>query len=526
RMIGLLEDEGGEVVQFSGDALMAVFPADNPTTDDRRPTTDDRRSLKTHATRDTRNLRVSVRRAWQAATRMQEAMAEFATLETSIGGVALGMKIAIGAGEVLGLSVGGALDRWQYIIAGEPLTQVAEAGHIARRGETLLSPEARALLSDQVAPPRPRAPLRWADVSEQTIAALRTHIPGAITYRLVAGQADWLAEMRRMTILFLGIGGLQFTGPAALDLIQATMLAFQQTVYRYEGSINKLLVDDKGPNSLVLFGAPPLSHLDDSLRAVRCALELQEAAEGLGLSLSIGVTTGQVFAGPVGSPARREYTVIGDTVNLAARLMQAAGPGGVLADHATFHAARAEVEWQPLPPQMFKGKAAAVRIYRPLGRYSLQSRSLQQPDGEHVALVGRGAELALIERLLDQSIAGQLHTLCLEGEPGIGKSRLVVELGRRLRERGLVGLLGRGQAIEQQTPYRAWQEVFSSYFDLESLGDIGAQRLRVLERLAEIAPDLLDRAPLLNDLLGLGLPETTLTEHLEPKLRQASLQAL
>src|SRR4029079_18876083 len=87
-------------------------------------------------------------------------------------------------------------------------------------------------------------------------------------------------------------------------------------------------------------------------------------------------------------------------------------------------------------------------------------------------------------------------------------------------------LIGRGQSIEQQTAYRSWQEIFSTFFDLESLTDMAAQRRRVQERVAEIAPSLIERVPLLNDLLGLGLPETTLTEHLDPKLRQASLLSL
>jgi class 3 adenylate cyclase/predicted ATPase len=554
RMIGLLEEQGGEVVQFSGDALVAVFPADLSATDDpfdtaqgrrrsttdqltndQRPTTNDEVSATSQPpsffehrppSEGVQPLQLSVRRAWQAAARMQEAMAEFAMLETSIGGVALGMKICIGAGDVLGLSVGGVLNRWQYIIAGDPLAQVAEAGHIAERGEIVLSPEARALLGDQPAPPQPRAPLHWDTLTEATIAALRTHIPGAITHRLMAGQADWLAEIRRMTILFLGIGGLQETGPSALDQIQATMLAFQQTVYRYEGSINKLLVDDKGVISIVLFGAPPMSHLDDPLRAVRCALDLQADAERLGLDLAIGVTTGQVFSGPVGSSTRREYTVIGDAVNLAARLMQLAGRGGVYCDHATFHATRADMQWQELAPQTVKGKAAAVRLYRPLGQQSAQARHSQIHDFDSAALVGRAAEVARLELLLEQAVVGQMRVLCLEGDPGIGKSRLVAELARRMRERGLVGLIGRGQAIEQQTAYRSWQEIFGTFFDLENLADIAAQRRRVQERLAEIAPSLIERAPLLNDLLGLGLPETTLTEHLDPKLRQASLSSL
>src|SRR5581483_2998920 len=138
RMIGLLEAEGGEVVQFSGDSLIAVFCVDVPPAGEQGSPKD--------------RLPICVRRAWQAAVRMQRSMADLATLETSAGSVALEMKIGIGAGEVLGLSVGGVLNRWQYIIAGDPLGQVAEAEHGAQRGEIVLSPEARALLTDQPAP--------------------------------------------------------------------------------------------------------------------------------------------------------------------------------------------------------------------------------------------------------------------------------------------------------------------------------------------------------------------------------------
>jgi class 3 adenylate cyclase len=131
RMIALIEAEGGEVVKFSGDALTVVFPALQG------------------------DLSAATRRAWQAAEAMQGAMSAFATLETSVGPVALGMKIGIGAGEILAAQVGGVGDRWEYVIAGDPLRQVAQAEHQAARGEIVLSPEAKKAIPPLPQPPRP-----------------------------------------------------------------------------------------------------------------------------------------------------------------------------------------------------------------------------------------------------------------------------------------------------------------------------------------------------------------------------------
>jgi class 3 adenylate cyclase/predicted ATPase len=495
RMIGLLEAEGGEVVQFSGDALTAVFVAGN-------------------------DLPVAVRLAVQTAQRMQAAMPEFGRFPTSVGELALGMKIAIGVGDVLGLSLGGVDGRWHYLIAGDPLRQVAEAEHAATRGELRLSPEAAALHDGQFAPPSPLLPTLWHAPTSATLNALRAYIPETITARLLAGQDDWLAELRRLSIVFFSVGGIDYNAPTALEQTQACVAAVQRVAARYEGSLNKLLVDDKGTVGIILFGAPPLSHEDDPLRAVRCALDLQEAFEELGLRLSVGVTTGQVFAGPVGSTTRREYTVVGDAVNLAARLMQLAGHGRVLCDHATYHAAGGAVRWLPLPPQTVKGKAAAVVVYRPLGLQQ-QRRTVDSRR----PLIGREAERTRLVGALDQLAQGRLQAICIEGDSGIGKGRLLAEVDRVADERGIAMLVGIGQSVEQQTPYRAWREVFARYLGI-SEGNVVHQREHALARLSEVAPHLLERAPLLNDVLGLGLPENELTSNFEPKLRQASLFAL
>lgn len=500
RMIALIEAEGGEVVKFSGDALMVIFPAL------REP------------------LGVSARRAVQTAEAMQAAMADFAMLHTSVGPVALGMKIGVGAGEILIAQVGGRFGRWEYVIAGDPLRQVAEAEHQARRGDIVLSPEVEAVCVPHAVPPRPLEAPDWAAVADPDAAAavLQVYVPDVVTVWLEEALQDWLAVLRPMAVLFIGISGIYYEQSDAVSRLHTFLCAAQEIIQRLEGSINKLAVDDKGTIILALFGAPPRAHEDDPERALRCALALQAMAETQGLHLAIGVTTGRVFAGPVGSESRREYTVMGDTVNLAARLMGVAGPGQIRCDHETYRNAVNRLAFDALAPVRLKGKAGLIPLYRPLGDLS----KVQQAEREQSPLIGRRTELARLRQGLDDVQAGRGRIVLLEGEAGIGKSRLVEALLDLMREHGLAGLFGAGRSIEQQTPYRAWRDIFTTLFDLEEVRDPEARRARVQAHIQDVIPDYLERLPLLNDILTLGFEENALTRALDTHLRHESLVSL
>ena len=173
---------------------------------------------------------------------------------------------------------------------------------------------------------------------------MRAYIPDVIQSRLDAGQTEWLAEFRRLTVLFVNLIGIDYEAPDALERVQQITHAMQNVLSRYEGNLHKLIVDDKGTVLLSAFGLPPMAHEDDAARGVQAALEIQDKLSQLGLRSTIGITTGRVFCGPVGSDVRREYAVIGDTVNVAARLMQVerreiphsgAAGDGILCDAAT-----------------------------------------------------------------------------------------------------------------------------------------------------------------------------------------------
>ena len=138
-------------------------------------------------------------------------------------------------------------------------------------------------------------------------------------------------------------------------------------MYEYEGSVNKFLMDDKGSTLIAVFGLPPLSHEDDAARGVLSGIAICDRLWNLGLKASVGITTGVVFCGVVGSNTRKEFTVLGDTVNLSARLMQRAcvTGGGVVVDHSIKRACSGLLQFQGLTPIEVKGKTGLIRIYRP-----------------------------------------------------------------------------------------------------------------------------------------------------------------
>lgn len=531
QMIQIIRAYHGQVVKFSGDAVTVLFPASKI------------------------SLALAARRAGDCALAMQAQMSHFSDIKTSRGRASLSMKVGVGAGEVLECSIGGALGRWEYVVAGDPLVQVASAEHFAQPGEIFLSPQVWAMVNrffigtqDQhhhgfiqlrrALEPLPElrpAKLHWERLApqqrEQARVALECFVPGAIKARLHE-QSEWLAELRRMAILFVGIGGLDYEAVEASQKLQDFLQATQEVIYRFEGSLGKVAVDDKGTILLILFGAPPFFHEDDATRAVACALGLQSVAREQNLHMAIGITEGSIFAGPVGAPSRREYTVIGDSVNLAARLMQYGRAGTIIVSERVKERAGAQFITESLGQISLRGKKQALTAYLVKGEQGTQEEFVSRYLLHEDPLIGRKAELEQLRRLSARSKAGKMQLLFIEGELGQGKSRLAAELVHEwILEKG-VGYGSKCVSYGQQIPYQAWRPVLAGIFGLSQSLSTQRQLARLATSIAQLEdppeqPDYwVDRLPLLADVLGLDAPENDFTRNISSKLRRNNTFAL
>ncbi len=481
RLIELIAGHGGDVVKMAGDALIATWPAG-----------------------EGRPLEACTRRAAACGLDVQASLQDYPVGE----GIRLSSKVGLGAGEVAWMFVGGVRDRWELLLAGSPLVQMGEAEHLARPGDVVLSAAAWARIADRAVgdplgegfvrlrraepiAPAPRAPV---EIGAWAAPLVRSFVPGAIRARLDAGQDGWLAELRRLSVLFVNVPLMELEGPEAGSRADRVVRLVQSRLYAQEGSLNKLSVDEKGTTLVAAFGLPPLAHKDDATRALRASLAIAEGLAGQGVACSIGVATGRVYCGEIGNARRREYTIIGRSVNLAARLMQAAkGGAAVLCDEETGRAARGCFEFESLPPRSLKGIEGVVRLSRPVVELAT--------CGESRPTVGRRVERSRLQARLEAALGGRGGVVVVEGEPGIGKSKLIGELVDRAGSRGLRALVGSGDPIERAMPYHAWRAIFATLAD-------GADPASVVEALIGDDPAALALAPLLNAVLPLGLPET------------------
>jgi class 3 adenylate cyclase/tetratricopeptide (TPR) repeat protein len=513
QLIDLITAHGGDIAKFAGDSLIALWYDPEEAKDDL-------------AVKD--QLQNNILLAAQCALMAQTKLANFPLIE----GQRLFLKIAIGAGEIVIPYLGGVFNRWEYLITGQPLAELNAADYDLKPGHVIVTPHAWTFIAmmaegnklpssnvllKNVKAGMPTAVIPIPPLSTEAIPRLNSYIPHAITHRLNAGQAGWLAEMRRVTVIFVNLPDLSHNTP--LTESQAIMKALQTTLYRYEGSLNKISVDDKGAMLVAALGLPPLAHSDDAARGVLAAQAMLTAVRKYGKRCAIGITTGRAFCGSVGNEKRREYTMIGMIVNMAARLMQASLLYGeaipILCDQTTYEDAHERINFGPLPPIMVKGKADPIKIYRPQEE---KQKALQTIVGARSGMVGRFKERLVIAQHLEKTKVGANSTLVIEGEAGIGKSQLVAELLEQAQAAGLAAFVGMGDSVERTTSYFAWRPIFQRLFNLNETTELAGSRLETMEQLAG-NPELLQRMPLLNVVLPLNLPDNELTAQMSGDIR-------
>jgi class 3 adenylate cyclase/tetratricopeptide (TPR) repeat protein len=479
--IDLVQRHGGEVLKFAGDALLAFWRTDSE------------------------QLAAVALAAATCARELQDRRGAAAS--------ELRIRIGIEVGELHSGIVDLGPGRCDLLITGATLDEALRAQSAANPGEVVLGPRAAECLernalgeylaesrmrldelevSAAIAPARVRGPL-------PAVADLLPFVPPAVS-------AGHVGEIRQVSVVFLSVP----PGP----LVERRRLLAEDiavVVGLYGGVINKLNVDDKGLSALIAFGLPGSIYIDGADRTLYTTLVLRARCP----NLRMGVATGAALCGVVGNARRREYTLIGGTVNRAARLMQACSEGAALCDEPTAEAASATIVCRSHGKLDLHG-FGLVPVHEPVrprsdsGRHATVHRS---------AFVGFPAELQSLVTLLGRlgDGAGCPLVALLEGEAGIGKSRLVDEaLARASVGAARIHRLS-SEAYNKGIAYHAWLEFF------HPIGQLGGEA--IMAHLAG-SPELLPHLHLLNPLLGLDFAETDLSRQIEPEVRAARTRDL
>lgn len=513
-MIVLVESYGGIVAKFAGDAMTIIFPYQN------------------------NNCRAVVRRAVQCAVDMQARMYHYAALQTSAGEFGITMKAGMSMGSVLCTSVGDLTSHLEYIVAGEVLDRCAEAEHHASSGEIVIHEdllpyanpvkviELRGQFAcvekmERKAAHRPLKPLSDV-ISDQSRDTLSSYLHPVLVERLRGNQSVFINEHRKVTMLFAMFSEFDYDhDPAVGQKLQAYLLEVMRVVDRYDGFFSRADMGDKGSKYIILFGTP-VAHEDDEERAIRCALELIKLPH---CPARFGINTGYVFCGGIGSTHRQEYTVLGDAVNLAARLMQASQMGQILASGITQHFVSDKFSWKTFEPIKVKGKTDLIPIVEPLDIVEQPTVGLQEPSYA-LPMVGRERELQIIADKMERAARGRGQIIGITAEAGMGKSRLSAESIRLAIGKGFTVYGGECQSYGTQMSYLVWRNIWRAFFAIDDAKDISNLLAYVEAQLANLDPNLIQRAPLLEAVLNISLPDNDLTHSLDAKLRKESLEAL
>lgn len=507
-LIAQVDRFGGSAIAFSGDAITCWFDADTG------------------------------KRATAAALAIQAAMAQFARVSIPHSSpVSLSVKVAVVAGSVRRFLVGDPSIQNFDVLAGTTLDRLAAAEEAAGRGQVLLDePTWQNLAADaQLGEWRVRdgvrfavcesltreiAPQPWAPLAPDALQEeqIRPWIFAPVYERWKQGQGKFVADLRPAVSLFLNFTGIDYDGdPDAGIKLDQFIRRVQHVLARYEGVLLELTFGDKGSYLYAAFGAP-IAHEEDTLRAIAAAQELRLIPQELDFirPVRIGISRGRMRAGAYGGSTRLTYGVQGDEANFAARLMQHAAPDQILVSERIVNAIGPRYAFLPLGTIQVKGKQNAFTIFQVSGK-----AEVEPPVRAQTEIVGRANERAQLGETLGALVAEKRSgVVALEGEAGMGKSRLVGYVHSQAQAFGITTLLGSGDAVEKTTPYFAWQSVFAQLFNINALPDTAARRRHVLSELEAWAPpELVRLTPLLNAVLPLDFPENELTMQLSGQVR-------
>jgi len=392
---------------------------------------------------------------------------------------------------------------------------------------------------------------RRAEPSEEPAAAptmaaeaLKRLVPKEYAERLLARRGQVTKERRTVTILFSDVKGSTAMAEELdpedwTEIMEGAFDVLIEPVYRYEGTLARLM----GDAVLAFFGAP-IAHEDDPERACRAALDIIEGAKqyaakleeerGIsGFNVRVGINTGFVVVGEVGSDLRVEYTAMGDAINLAARMEQNAPPGGILITHNTYRHVRGVFDVLAQEPLRVKGKRGTVQTYLV---QRAKPRAFRKPvrgvEGIETRMIGRQAELNRLQEAFYTAMEDcELQMVTIVGDAGVGKSRLLHEfdIWSELLPQQFYYFKGRAGQQMQDLPYSLIRDLIAFRFQIQDTDPIPVVRQKLeqgMEGALGAGESSRLRAQLVGHLVGLEFGDSPHLAGVVDDARQVRERAL
>jgi class 3 adenylate cyclase len=340
--------------------------------------------------------------------------------------------------------------------------------------------------------------------------SLRAYIPPYLAEKILTSRSALEGERKLVTVLFADLKGsmelLADRDPEeARQILDPVLTHMMDAVHRYEGTVNQVM----GDGIMALFGAP-IAHEDHAARACYAALRMQETvqryaeearrAHGVAVQIRVGLNSGEVVVRAIGNDLHMDYTAVGETTHLAARMEQLARPGTVLIAPATRDLVDGFVAVKSLGPVPVKGRREPVEVYELSGIGPARTRLQAAAQRGLTRFVGRDAESEVLRRAHAQAGAGHGQVVAIVGEVGVGKSRLHWEFTRSHHADGWLVLRSRAVSYARGTPYLHVIELLKSYLWIQERDDAREMRERVADKLLTLDRTL---EPLVTPLLAL-----------------------
>ena len=379
------------------------------------------------------------------------------------------------------------------------------------------------------------APLPVAGSAESKVPSPQSYIPKHLAEKILTSKSALEGERKLVTVLFADLKGsmelLAERDPEeARNLLDPILGHMMEAVHRYEGTVNQVM----GDGIMALFGAP-LAHEDHAVRACYAALRMQQSvkrhaeeaqrAQGVTIRIRVGLNSGEVVVRAIGSDLHMDYTAVGQTTHLAARMEQLAEPGTALLTSATLALSEHFVQVKSLGLVPVKGLSKPVDVYELLDASPLRSRFHAHAVRGLTTFVGRTREMANLAEGFDLARTGRGQVIAVVGDPGVGKSRLFWELVHSDRTDGCLVLEGASVPYGTATPYLPIIELLRGYFEIEARDDVRKMREKVTSKLRSreaLEPTL---SPLLA-LLDVPIDDVEWTDLDPPQRRQRTLDAV